>query len=261
MTADDLTVFSSPDFGDIRTIEKDGKILFCGRDVAKALGYKDAVNALKQHCRGVVKHHPIRDRVGRTQIVRFITEGDLYRLVAHSRLPGAERFEAWVFDDVLPSIRERGGYLTPEAAERALTDPDFIIRLATALKEERSKRQAAEAQIEADAPHTRFGRTIASSDGDLLVKQVADLISQGGYPISGVTLFKWLRGHGWLCGNKGRLWNTPTRWALNNGYVRSNVTVVNTRDGALERTTPRITATGQADLVDGWLTGRYTEDD
>lgn len=255
----DITPFA---YGDqqVRAVEKDGKILFCGRDVAKVLGYKDAVNALKQHCRGVVVRHPIRDRAGRVQVARFVTEGDLYRLISHSRLPEAEKFEAWVFDDVLPSIRKRGGYLTPEAAEKALTDPDFIIRLATSLKEERARRQAAEAQIEADAPHTRFGRTISGTDGDLLVKQVADLITQGGRPISQVALFKWLRGHGWLCSNQGRLWNAPTKWALDKGYVRSTVTVIPTPNGDKEKTTPHITAAGQEDLVDGWLTGRYEED-
>jgi len=249
-------------YGDhqVRAVEKNGKILFCGRDVAKVLGYKDAVNALKQHCRGVANHHPIRDRAGRVQVARFITEGDLYRLISHSRLPEEEKFEAWVFDDVLPSIRKRGGYLTPEAAEKALTDPDFIIRLATSLKEERARRQAAEAQIEADAPHTRFGRTISGTDGDLLVKQVADLITQGGCPISQVTLFKWLRAHGWLCANQGRLWNAPTKWALEQGYVRSTVLVISTSHGDQEKTTPSITTVGQEDLIDGWLTGRYTED-
>lgn len=255
----DITPFA---YGDhqVRVITRGGEPWFVAADIAKALGYSIApamVRSLADDEKGMqIVHTP-----GGDQKAAIISEAGLYSAVLRSKAPGAQAFKRWVTHDVLPSIRKRGGYLTPEAAEQALTDPDFIIRLATALKEERSKRQAAEAQIEADAPHTRFGRTIASSDGDLLVKQVADLISQGGYPISGVTLFKWLRGHGWLCGNKGRLWNTPTRWALNNGYVRSNVTVVNTRDGALERTTPRITATGQADLVDGWLTGRYTEDD
>lgn len=153
------------------------------------------------------------------------SEPGLYEVIFMSRKPEAKAFKRWVTHDVLPSIRKRGGYLTPEATEKALTDPDFIIRLATSLKEERARRQAAEAQIEADAPHTRFGRTISSTDGDLLVKQVADLITQGGYPISQVTLFKWLRNHGWLCANQGRLWNAPTKWALEQGYVRSTVLV------------------------------------
>lgn len=138
--------FSSSEFGQLRTIEQDGQPLFCGKDAAAALGYVNTKDTLARHCRGVVKRYPITDRLGRTQQVRFITEGDLYRLIAGSKLPAAVRFESWVFDEVLPSIRRRGGYLTPEAAERALTDPDFIIRLATSLKAERARRAELEAQ-------------------------------------------------------------------------------------------------------------------
>ena len=91
----------------VRTItSEDGTPLFCGKDVATILGYKDATNALKLHCRGVVKHYPIVDSLGRTQEARFITEPDLYRLITRSKLPEAEKFERWVFEEVLPSIRK-----------------------------------------------------------------------------------------------------------------------------------------------------------
>lgn len=86
----ELMVFDNPEFGEIRTIEEDGKVLFCGKDVAAALGYKDTTNAIKQHCHGVVKRH-LTDNLGRDQITNFIPEGDIYRLAAKSELPGAER--------------------------------------------------------------------------------------------------------------------------------------------------------------------------
>lgn len=237
----------------------DGEPWFVAADIAKALGYSIApamVRSLADDEKGMqIVHTP-----GGDQKAAIISEAGLYSAVLRSKAPGAQAFKRWVTHEVLPSIRKRGGYLTPEAAEKALTDPDFIIRLATSLKEERAKRQAAEAQIEADAPHTRFGRTIAGTDGDLLVKQVADLITQGGRPISVVTLFKWLRAHGWLCNNKGGLWNAPTKWALEKGYIRATVIVISTPNGAKEKVTPHITAAGQENLVDGWLTGRYEED-
>lgn len=256
----DITPFA---YGDqqVRVIAgADGEPWFVAADIAKALGYSITpamVRSLADDEKGMqIVHTP-----GGDQKAAIISEAGLYSAVLRSKAPGAQAFKRWVTHEVLPSIRKRGGYLTPEAAEKALTDPDFIIRLATSLKEERARRQAAEAQIEADAPHTRFGRTISGTDGDLLVKQVADLITQGGYPISQVTLFKWLRNHGWLCNNKGSLWNSPTKWALEQGYVRSTVLVVSTSRGDQEKTTPRITAAGQEDLIDGWLTGRYEEDD
>lgn len=255
----DITPFT---YGDhqVRVLAgADGQPRFVAQDVCDVLGIinsRDALSRLDEDEKGV----GTTDTPGGPQQVSVLTEPGVYALAMTSRKPQAKPFVRWLSHDVVPSIRRRGGYLTPEATEKALTDPDFIIRLATSLKEERTKRQAAEAQIEADAPHTRFGRTISGTDGDLLVKQVADLITQGGYPISQVTLFKWLRNHGWLCNNKGRLWNSPTKWALEQGYVRSTVLVVSTSRGDQEKTTPRITAAGQENLIDGWLTGRYEED-
>ena len=108
----------------IRTVTTDdGEILFVGKDVAEVLGYKDTVNAIKQHCRGVAKHHPILDSLGRTQEARVISEPDLYRLVAGSTLPEAQKFESWVFEDVLPSIRKTGKY---EAKDTFMLEPEPV---------------------------------------------------------------------------------------------------------------------------------------
>lgn len=107
----EIKIFENAEFGSVRTIEENGKVMFCGKDVAAALGYKDTVNALKAHCKedGVAIHHLI-DSMGRKQAAKFISEGNLYRLTAHSSLPSAEKFESWIFDEVLPSIRRTGGY-------------------------------------------------------------------------------------------------------------------------------------------------------
>ena len=140
----ELMIFNNPEFGEIRTIEEDGKVLFCGSDVAKALGYKRPNDAISAHCRGTVKRRTgvqtgtKADGSPAIQNIEmlFIPEGDIYRLAAKSELPGAERFESWIFDEVLPSIRRNGGYianqeeLSPEelmakalkVAERTLAD-------------------------------------------------------------------------------------------------------------------------------------------
>lgn len=104
-----MQVFENPTFGEIRTLEENGKVLFCGKDVTTALGYKDSVNAVKRHCKGVAKRHLLTE--GGPQEMSFIPEGDVYRLITHSKLPAAEEFEKWVFDEVLPSIRKTGGYI------------------------------------------------------------------------------------------------------------------------------------------------------
>lgn len=133
----DISTFNNSEFGEIRTIQNDSGILFCGSDVARALGYARPADAISAHCKGVcVLPTP---SAGGVQNTKFITEGDVYRLIAHSKIPGAERFERWVFDEVLPSIRKHGAYLTEDVLEQALTSPDFLIELATRLKTEKAK--------------------------------------------------------------------------------------------------------------------------
>lgn len=90
--------------------DETGEPLFVGKDVALVLGYADHTNAIKQHCRGVVKRHPIMDNLGRTQQVRVLAEPDVLRLIISSKLPAAEAFERWVFEEVLPTIRKTGSY-------------------------------------------------------------------------------------------------------------------------------------------------------
>ncbi len=108
----EIQVFSSAEFGEIRTIEEEGKTWFCGADVAKVLGYgSNPQDAIRRHCRedGCVNHAVI-DSMGRKQQAKFITEGNVFRLITHSKLPKAEKFESWVFDEILPTIHRTGGY-------------------------------------------------------------------------------------------------------------------------------------------------------
>ena len=142
----DITIFNHLG-NDIRVMTaEDGAPLFCAEDVAKALGYSDPKDALARHCRGVGKYYPIVDDLGHTQETRFITEADLYRLVFNSKLPTAEKFEAWVVDEVLPSIRKHGMYATLATIEEMIANPDMAIKLLTTLKEERAARAKAEAE-------------------------------------------------------------------------------------------------------------------
>lgn len=134
-TENQMQVFNNPEFGEVRTVEENGAVLFCATDVAKALGYSNPRDAISRHCRGVVKRDAwvqTGEKADGTPAARstemsFITEGDIYRLAARSKLPGAEKFESWIFDEVLPSIRKTGGYMMPQdypAALRALADAE-----------------------------------------------------------------------------------------------------------------------------------------
>ena len=138
-----LQVFSNPAFGDIRTLEENGEILFCGSDVARALGYALPRKAISDHCKGVLKRNTPTD--GGEQEMSFIPESDLYRLVFRSKLPSAEQFTDWVTSEVLPSIRKHGAYMTPETLQAAISNPDYLLQVVTALKNETDKRKALEA--------------------------------------------------------------------------------------------------------------------
>lgn len=115
-----LQTFTNAAFGKVRILYEDGKPLFCGADACKALGYSNQWDALKRHCRYLVKREvPNPQSVSKKVTMNFLPEGDLYRLITHSKLPSAEKFERWVFDEVLPAIRKRGMYgADPEELER-----------------------------------------------------------------------------------------------------------------------------------------------
>ena len=109
-----LQVFNNPEFGQVRIIQEGEKTLFCASDIAKALGYTNVSKAINDHCRWVTKRYIPHPQSKSTTIeVNFIPEGDVYRLMAKSKLPGAGRFESWIFDEVLPEINRTGSYISP----------------------------------------------------------------------------------------------------------------------------------------------------
>lgn len=122
----DLQTFTNAAFGKVRILYEDGKPLFCGADVCKALGYKNQSKALNDHCKGVTKRYTPTG--GGKQQVNFLPEGDLYRLITHSKLPTAEKFERWVFDEVLPSIRKSGMYGADPAELERLRRSNAVLR-------------------------------------------------------------------------------------------------------------------------------------
>lgn len=238
----------------------DGEPWFILADLCRVLELKNPRDVASRLDRGDVGTTDATDSVGRTVQMNTVTESGMYDTVLLSRKPEARAFRRWLTHDVVPSVRKRGGYLTPEATEKALMDPDFIIQLATALKEERAAKAALEAQAAQDAPYTLFGRAASRHDTDLLVKDVAALITQAGAPIGSGTLFRWLRKHGWLCKRLGRMWNHPTQWAIDKDYIRARIHFVSTASGDMERVTPQVTVAGQQALIEGWATGEFFDD-
>lgn len=152
-----LEIVRNEEFGNVRIWRDGDRILFCGVDVAAALGYKDTVNALKSHCLedGVAFYHLI-DSMGRKQKAKFITEGNVYRLIVHSKLPSAVKFERWLFDDVLPCIRKHGMYVTDETLAMAGKNPELIQVLTEDIIAEREKNRQLENAVSQLLPKAAF---------------------------------------------------------------------------------------------------------
>lgn len=246
-----LKTFSNEEFGNIRTIEENGKIYFCGRDVATALGYQNANKALGDHCKGVTKRDT--PTTGGTQLMSFITEGDLYRLIAHSKLPKAEKFESWVFDEVLPTIRKTGGYVNNEElfVETYLAGADAHTKaiFSETLKELRRCNE----KIAADKPKVLFADAVETSKTSILVGDLAKIIKQNGVDIGQKRLFDWLRQNGYLI-KGGSSKNMPTQTAMDKGLFEVKETTITNPDGSIRVTkTTKVTGKGQQYFINKFL--------
>ena len=259
-----IQIFNHPEFGDIRTIADGETVLFCGKDIADALGYLNTSKAISDHCRGVTKRY-VGVRTGyrangsdAVQVVEmsFLPEPDIYRLICNSRLPSAVKFEKWVFEEVLPSIRKHGAYMTPEMIEKTLTNPDFIIGLCQRLKEEQAKTQHLESRVQADAPKVLFADAVSVSSSEILVGDLAKILNQNGVDIGQNRLFERLRNAGFLM-KQGTSKNMPTQLSMEMGLFRIKETVINKPDGSVLITrTPKLTGKGQLYFVNYFLNGK-----
>ena len=243
-----LQVFKNNEFGEVRTIEESGSILFCGSDVAVALGYTNPQKALRDHCKDDgVTFRSVIDSLGREQQAKFITEGNLYRLIMNSKLPSAEKFEKWVIDEVLPTIRRHGIYATAETAERLMNDPDFLIKTFQTLKDERELRQRLEIQAEIDRPKVLFSDSVAASHTTILIGELAKIIKQNGVDMGQNRLFEWMRNNGYLIRRKGTDYNMPTQKSMELGLFDIKETAINHSDGHVS-ISKTVKCTGKAQI-------------
>lgn len=213
----EIQIFNNVEFGEIRTVEENGKVLFCGSDVAKALGYAVPRKAIIDHCKGVLKRNTPTN--GGIQEMSFISEGDVYRLITHSKLPAAEKFEHWVFDEVLPSIRKNGGYIHTTAEDT----PEVIMAKAILLADKTIQEQKAllaeqAAKIEEDKPKVLFHDAVIVSNEDISIGELAKLICKKGVTIGERKLFDWMRTNGYLVRRKSGQ-NLPMQRCIDLGWM------------------------------------------
>ena len=223
----EMQVFTNEQFGNVRTITENGITILCGADIAAGLGYKNIPDAISRHCPHVVKRD-IGVQTGvksdgspamQTIKLSFITEGDVYRLIAHSKLPAARQFESWVFDEVLPSIRKTGMYATPAKVEDILNNPDAFIEMLQAYKAEKEKNRVLEEQAAINAPKVEFADQVAECKNAIYMADLAKLLTQNSYKIGRDQLFELMRNEGFLLSRNGQ-WNRPSQYAMNRGLFK-----------------------------------------
>ena len=243
-----VKTFVNEEFGSVRTIEENGKILFCGSDVAKALGYRRPKDAITAHCKGAVKRRLLTN--GGTQEMKMISEGDVYRLISHSRLPYAEKFESWIFDDVLPTIRRTGGYVSNEEMfiENYLPFLDEpykkLFRLQMTFISKLNER------IRNDKPLVDFALHVADSEDLIDMNAMAKLAADEHFDIGRTRLFRWLKRMGVLMSN-----NLPYQQYIDRGYFSVKESVFEV-DG-LKKTYQQTLVTGKGQVFIIGLLKKY----
>lgn len=247
-----MQVFKNEEFGQVRVIDNGGKTLFCGADVARALGYARPGKAIIDHCKGVLKRDTLTS--GGTQSLSYIPEGDVYRLIVHSKLPSAEKFEHWVFDDVLPTIRRTGGYVDNDELFINTYMPTLDGESRAMFKATLSSLRKANEKIEEDKPKVLFAEAVDSSVNSILISDLAKLIKQNGVDVGQNRLYLWMRENGYLIKRRGSDYNSPTQKSMDAGWFEIKERTVTKPDGQIIVTkTPKVTGKGQQYFVNKFL--------
>lgn len=247
----EIKIFNNDCFGEVRVAGTSDNPLFCLADVCKILGLR--VDAVQSRLTDDPIRIGVTDSIGREQQMNFVNEKNLYKVIMRSDKPQAEPFQDWVCGEVLPSIRKHGAYMTNNTLEKALTSPDFLIQLATNLKEEQQKRIKAEQKIQSDAPKVLFADAVSTSRRSCLIAELAKILQQNGIKIGQNRLFEWLRKNGYLC-QKEQYYNQPSQKSMELGLFEIKQTTINKPDGSvLVSTTTKVTGKGQIYFVDKFL--------
>lgn len=227
----------------VRTVVRDGEPWFVGKDVADILGYKNQRDALAKHVDDEDKNSvAIRDGIQGNPNKVVINESGLYSLIVASKLPTAKVFKRWVTSEVLPTIRKHGAYMDTDIIEKSLADPDFLIQLATTLKEEKQRRMEAEAKIAADEHKVDFYDAVGNTSATLTVERFAKLVTEKlGINTGRNRMFQWLRKNGFLQAN-----NMPYQRYINNGWFKTYEVI----KAGHAFTVPSITGKGQQKLFE-----------
>lgn len=249
----EIQIFNSPEFGQVRSLVINGEPWLVGKDVTKALGYDNPSKAIRDHVEeedkrvGVQNVTPyIIDSLGRKQHPTFINESGLYALVFGSKLPTAKKFKRWVTSEVLPALRKTGQYQVKELSGSEL--------MAKALIEAQNVLAAKDKEIEEMKPKVVFADAVATSHTSILVGELAKILKQNGIDMGQKRLFAWLRENGFLIKRKGTDYNMPTQKAMDLGLFEiKEGSYVNGSGVNITTKTPKVTGKGQQYFINKFL--------
>lgn len=226
----ELQIFNSPEFGDIRIVMVESEPMFCLSDVCRALEITNVGNVKQRLSEKGIRTMDTLTKGGNQKLL-YINEANLYKTIFQSRKESAQRFTDWVTDEVLPFIRKHGAYMTEQVIEKALTSPDFLIRLATQLKEEQEKRKLAESEVKMKnqiiselKPKADYYDEILKNPGLVTITQIAK-----DYGMSGKKMNDILHSLGIQYKKSGQ-WLLYDRYSKN-GYTHSETVDITRSDG------------------------------
>ena len=250
----ELKIFENAEFGKIRTVEVDGQPYFVGKDVADILGYQNGSRDINRHVDEEDRHKVMLFDGNQNKETIIINESGLYALILSSKLPNAKKFKHWVTSEVLPSIRKHGTYMTQEFIQKTLDNPDYLIAIATKIKEEREARKRLEKLVEEERPHAILGRAITTAKTSILIGDLAKILNQNGVNVGAKRLFEWMRNNGYLIKRKGTDWNMPTQRSMDLELfeVKESVHIDGNGCNKITRTT-KVTGKGQEYFVNRFL--------
>lgn len=260
----EIQIFDNPEFGSVRTVEVNGEHYFVGKDICSIFGDKNHNRSLGRVSDDDKITVEVIDSMGRKQSVTAINESGLYSLMfamqpqrannngvtdaypieTQQRIERLHRFKRWVTHEVLPSIRKHGAYMTDEALHRAIIEPDFLIKLATELKEEKEKRKALESKVEQDKPLVDFATQVSKSSDLIDIAQMAKLAQDENINIGRNKLFEWLREKKILMNN-----NNPYQRFIDQGFFQLKEITKNTPYGDKIFLKTLVTGKGQIYII------------
>ena len=252
----ELKIFENEEFGEIRTVSIDSEPWFVGKDIAEALGYVKARNAIATHVEeDDKKDAPIQGDLGGIQSMTVINESGLYSLILGSKLESAKRFKHWVTSEVLPSIRQNGGYI---AGQENLSDEELMAKALLVAQNTIDKKNELiamqDSRIQGMIPKEIFADAVSASQTSILVGDLAKLICQNGVQIGQRRLFEWLRQNGYLIKRKGSDWNMPTQRSMESKLFEIKESTHLDGNGCNVTTkTPKVTGKGQVYFVNKFI--------